>query len=155
MVRYFNLTLVGLFFCLAPPSATQASDDESPQTAGLPAAEAPPLANDHVEPEKKTYQVIRPCLGSGYVPYTYSAIDSCPCGSDGCFHPHKYYFGGKSYRMRWLHRWLRAKCPHSSHSMLEDYPCECIFPKYGRPYWRVLEAATGASGQTELDVEAQ
>lgn len=150
MDHSFRTTLLGLVLCTLAIPAAHAADEKAPQDTEMPTTEVADASR-----QAKTYEVIRPCLGSGYVPYTYPPIDSCPCGSDCCFHPHKYYFGGKSYRVRWFHKWLRAKCPHSSHSMLHDYPCKCIFPKYGRPYWRVPEAATDASGHTEIDVEAQ
>lgn len=71
------------------------------------------------------------CLGDGYIPYGYPAFETCPCGNDGCFHPWRYYAGGKCYRRNWFHTWLRAHLGLGS--MLEDYPCPCIFPIHAAP----------------------
>lgn len=73
-----------------------------------------------------------PCVGRGYVPYSYPAIGSCPCGSDCCYHPWRYYCGGKSYERQWFRTWLRAHLGKGS--MLDQYPCHCRFPAAGRNY---------------------
>lgn len=73
-----------------------------------------------------------PCIGRGYVPYAYPAVDSCQCGSDCCFNAGRYYCGGKPYRRQWFKTWLRAHLGKGS--MLDQYPCECQFPTVGRTY---------------------
>lgn len=83
-----------------------------------------------------------PMLGRGYIPYTYPAIDSCPCATNGCFDPSRYYCGGKQYRKQWFRKWVKAHFGRGS--MLDDYPCHCINPVYGRPY-RLPVSTTNAA----------
>ena len=66
------------------------------------------------------------CPQGSYIPYTYPAFESCPCGADGCYHPAPYYGGSQCYRRSWFHKWLRAHLGLGS--MLEDYPCPCVLP---------------------------
>lgn len=73
-----------------------------------------------------------PCIGRGYVPYSYPAVGSCPCGASCCFHPWRYYCGGKSYKRQWFRTWFGAH--FGKGSMLDQYPCECLFPTVGRAY---------------------
>lgn len=77
----------------------------------------------------------QPPLVAGYIGYTYPALGTCPCRSDHCFHPWRYYCGGKNYRSAWRRKWLRAHFGHGS--MLENYPCECICPTGAAPYFAV------------------
>lgn len=93
-------------------------------------------------PSAARYELIQPCLGRGYVSYSYPAADSCPCGGDGCFHPGRYYCGGKEYRRQWGGRWLRAHLGLGS--MLEGYRCECIYPAAGRSYLRTITKEAGS-----------
>ncbi len=83
---------------------------------------------------QSAYEVIQPCLGRGYVPYSYPAIGSCHCANNICFHPAKYYCGGKEYHKRWFHKWVKVHLGHGS--MLENYPCHCVYPTVGRSYLR-------------------
>ena len=71
-----------------------------------------------------------PCLGAGYIPYSYPAVDNCSCATDGCFPPARYYCGGEAYRDSWFRKWLRAQ--FCGGSMLDGYPCHCMFPSVGR-----------------------
>lgn len=89
----------------------------------------PPPAAVPVYAKPSAFQ---PCFGSGYLAYPYPGFDTCPCGSDCCFHPGRYYHGGKPYRREWFGRWLRSH--HGHGSMLDGYPHQCIFPRGGRPY---------------------
>lgn len=73
-----------------------------------------------------------PCVGRGYVPYSYPAVDSCPCAANGCFHPWRYYCGGRTYKGNWFRTWVGAHLGKGS--MLDQYPCECQFPTVGRTY---------------------
>lgn len=73
-----------------------------------------------------------PCLGRGYVPYSYPALDSCPCGSNACYQPWRYYCGGKTYKRQWFRTWLKAH--FGKGSMLDTYPCEYRFPTVGRTW---------------------
>ena len=82
----------------------------------------------------RRYEWMRPCLGRGYVAYSYPAFGSCPCSSENCFHPGRYYCGGKPYRKQWFRKWLRAHVGRGS--MLDDHACECRFPTAGRAYQR-------------------
>ena len=94
------------------------------------ADEAPPAVLGKEQPERMPFQ---PCFGAGYLPYAYPGFDTCPCGNDGCFHPNKYFCGGKAYRRQWLRKWVRSHLGRGS--MLEGYPCPCIFPTTGRTYF--------------------
>ena len=73
-----------------------------------------------------------PCIGQGYISYAYPAFDSCPCGAKCCYHPGRYYYGGKPYKRQWFKTWLRAHLGKGS--MLDPYPCDCRFPIAGRIY---------------------
>ena len=64
--------------------------------------------------------------GRGYVPYTYPAVGSCPCGEDGCFHPGRYYACDDGYEKSFWRRWARAH--FCGGSMLEGVPCRCVSP---------------------------
>ena len=77
-----------------------------------------------------------PCIGKGYVPYSYPAFGTCPCGENSCYDPARYYCGRKSYRMQWFRKWVRAHLGHGS--MLDDVPCGCRFPGSVRPYYRTI-----------------
>ncbi len=86
---------------------------------------------------QRAYQMIRPCIGLGYLPYSYPAVGSCPCGDDLCFHPHRYYCCGKEYKKAWFHKWVGAHC--GKRSMLDDYCCPCLYPRaVPRPYLRAV-----------------
>lgn len=74
----------------------------------------------------------QPVFGRGYIAYSYPAVDSCPCVAIGCYHPGRYFHGGKTYRRHWRKRWLRAHLGLGS--MLDEIPCDCILPTFGRPY---------------------
>lgn len=63
--------------------------------------------------------------------YQIPGFDACPCGNTGCFHPGRYYCGGKQYRRHWFRKWLRAHLGHGS--MLDDVPCHCIAPAAYHP----------------------
>lgn len=78
-----------------------------------------------------------PCLGAGYVPYAYPGIDTCPCASDGCYPPARYYCGGDPYRRHWLRKWLNAH--FRGGSMLDHYPCQCIYPTDCRTWLPAIE----------------
>ena len=100
---------------------------QEPEPPYEPQKEIPPP----IQRLKKGEQVLwRPCLGAGYVPYAYPAFGSCPCDTDRCFLPAQYYCGGKPYRRQWFGKWVRAHLGNGS--MLEDFPCECIYPTSGR-----------------------
>ena len=49
-----------------------------------------------------------PYIGRGYVPYSYPALATCPCGSNTCYNAGRYYCGGKPYKRQWFKTWLRA-----------------------------------------------
>ena len=91
------------------------------------------------------YEPIQPCLGRGYISYSLPAIDSCPCANDCCFHPGRYFCGGKKYRKQWYRKWFRAHLGRGS--MLDDYPCECVYPAVGRTYLRMLTGGMKPSDQ--------
>ena len=86
-----------------------------------------------------SYEAVRPCIGSGYVPYTYPALGTCRCGNDGCFHPHRYYCcNSDAYKKGWLRKWVGTQL--GKRSMLDDYRCECICPtSLPRPYLRTVK----------------
>lgn len=107
-----------------------ASAEEAFGTRGGTANEAQPSAMPLGQPAEIAFQS---CFGAGYLPYAYPSFETCPCGSDGCFHPDRYYCGGKPYRQQWLLRWVRAHLGHGS--MLDGYPCPCILPATGRAYF--------------------
>lgn len=70
------------------------------------------------------------CVAGGCITrsrgYTLPGFEVCPCGNSGCFHPARYYCGGKPYRKHWFRKWL---CAHFGHgSMLENVPCHCVHP---------------------------
>src|SRR6185436_1443256 len=75
--------------------------------------------------------IYQPCLEADYMPYAYPAFGACPCCNDGCFHPCPYYCGGNAYKTQWFHRWLGSHLGHGS--MLDSYPCPCIYPTAGKP----------------------
>lgn len=99
-----------------------------------PPAEPTEAGRVHLPPPIATADrpiLVRPCLGAGYIPYSYPAVDSCPCARDDCFPPARYYCGGEAYRDHWWSKWLRAH--FAGGSMLDGYPCHCVFPTVGRP----------------------
>lgn len=105
--------------------------------------EAPNVPPPIVRRETGRLHVTRPVLGSGYVPYRYPAFDTCPCDDAGCYHPGWYYCGGKSYRQAWWRRWMGAHVGRGS--MLDGYPCHCVQPTFGRPYWTPADDAATAN----------
>ena len=117
-----------------------------------------PEAAEEVEPvqpsildrsDDRAYEVVSPRLGRGYVGYELPAVDSCPCSNDRCFHPCRYYFGGKPYVRSWCRRWLGAHFGHGS--MLDAYPSQCLSPGLTRPYWRAVSAEELDSGPTPVE----
>ncbi len=94
---------------------------------------------------------LRAVLGRGYVPYSYPGFNSCPCAWDGCFHPHRYYCGADEYRRTWRQRWVRAHLGLGS--MLDGYPCECIYPTVGRTY--SLDAGTNNQAGSRLSPQPE
>ncbi len=104
------------------------ADDSQPYEERISPSEVVPNAT----PSRHRYETVQPRLGRGYVPYSYPAFDSCPCAQDGCFHPGRYYCGGKAYRKQWFRKWVKTHLGRGS--MLDGYPCECISPTAGRPY---------------------
>ena len=100
--------------------------------------------------EVRQYEWTRPCLGRGYVAYSYPAFGSCPCSGENCFHPGRYYCGGKPYRKQWFRKWLPAHLGHGS--MLDDYACQCRFPTAGRAYRRPVPSAPTESAVPPLPV---
>lgn len=74
--------------------------------------------------------VVSICPGRGYLPYDYPTFNSCPCGTDGCFHPRPYYAccgeGDPDYKQAFWRRWLRAH--FCGGSMLEGVPRHCVSP---------------------------
>ena len=91
------------------------------------------------------YEPIQPYLGRGYISYSLPAIDSCRCANDCCFHPRRYYCGGKKYRKQWYRKWFRAHLGRGS--MLDDYACECVYPTAGRTYLQTLTRKVRPLGQ--------
>ena len=106
-----------------PNELRESGDTEIPESR--------PLASSQ---SSSSYELVQPCLGRGYVPYSYPAIDSCHCARSGCFHPARYYFGAKEYRKQWFHKWVKVHLGRGS--MLDTYPCHCVYPTSGRPYLR-------------------
>lgn len=96
-----------------------------------PATEPSPIPPPISTTAGQAMVIAQPCLGAGYVPYSYPGVDTCPCVRDGCFPPARYYCGGETYRNHWWSKWLRAH--FAGGSMLDGYPCHCIFPTVGRP----------------------
>ena len=122
------------------------ADDSKPyEPYETPRSPATAITKDDTSPKpaRQEHRLIRPCLGRGYVPYSYPAIDSCPCARNCCFHPGRYYCGGKAYRKQWFRKWLRAHL--GSGSMLDEYPCQCTFPTAGRPYLKSVSSADTSS----------
>lgn len=120
-------------------------------------SDAEPVNAIAVPAAQKTYQVTRPCIGAGYVPYSYPAVGSCPCGDDACFDPHRYYCCGKQYKRAWFHKWVGSHV--GKRSMLDDYPCACIYPTaVPRPYLRevkpVVDHFPSAPPSTPTDTES-
>lgn len=96
----------------------------------------------------------RPCLGTGYVAYAYPAFGSCPCDTDRCFSPARYYCGGTSYHRQWFGKWIRAH--FGKGSMLDEYPCECIYPTIGRLHLRAsISAAERADEMSPIPAPAK
>ena len=121
--------------------------DVEDQAGTLERAEVPPPI---IRRETRVPHVERPALGAGYVPYRYPAVDTCPCGDAGCYHPGWYYCGGKSYRRAWWRRWAGAHLGHGS--LLDAYPCHCVLPTFGRAVR--FNPAAGVSPDSEPAVPA-
>lgn len=122
-------TAAVLLVCSCAVAAAQ--DDVEPAAERRDVVPPPAAGSEEALPQ----HVFRPCLGNGYVPYTYPAIGTCPCAEDCCFPAAPYYACGacgEAYRKRWFKKWLRAHFGHGS--MLDGYPCHCIAPTAGRPY---------------------
>lgn len=103
---------------------TESADPEPGHSLPLPVAQ-------------RQYEVTRPCIGAGYIPYSYPAVGSCPCIDDFCFSPHRCYCCGMQYKRAWCRKWIGSHLGHRS--MLDDYHCACIFPTaVPRPYLREL-----------------
>ena len=70
------------------------------------------------------------CPGRGFLPYSYPAFGSCPCGEDGCFPPVRYYGAcgdaDSAYKKSFWRRWRQAH--FGGGSMLDGVPCHCIYP---------------------------
>lgn len=102
---------------------------------------APVSESDGSQPvaeHQRAYQLIRPCIGAGYIAYSYPAVGSCPCGDDLCFNPHRYYCCGKEYKKAWFHKWAGSHL--GKRSMLDDYCCPCLYPRVApRPYLRTVK----------------
>lgn len=90
------------------------------------------------------------CPATGYLSYVYPGFDVCPCGSDGCFHPSRYYCTCGQYEKQWFRHWLRVQFGHGS--MLDVYPCHCIFPPTVRP---VIPIPVGAVSPMITPTEPQ
>ena len=128
--RLILLTILVLLSSSArAQEAAEAVGARKPDTAGE-AAPSPKFIVSH--------EAVRPCIQSGYVPYSYPAVGSCRCGDDGCFHPHRYYCcNSDTYKKGWLRKWIGTQL--GKRSMLDDYSCECICPtSVPRPYLRTV-----------------
>jgi len=113
---------------------------EAEEAAATPTAVAEPEGTLPAAENQRAYQAIRPCIGAGYLPYSYPAIGSCPCGDDLCFNPHRYYCCGKEYKKAWFHKWVGSHL--GKRSMLDDYWCPCLYPRVvPRPYLRTVKLA--------------
>lgn len=127
-MRGFPKLLIVVVIGITAAGAT-ARGDETPGTSGEATGNVLPPAPAGSPPRQVLPQ---PCFGAGYLPYAYPGFETCPCGHDGCFHPAPYYCGGKPYGRQWLRKWIRAHL--GCGSMLDGYPCPCIFPTVGRTY---------------------
>ncbi len=86
-----------------------------------------------------SYEAIRPCIGTGYRAYSYPAVGTYSFGDEHCFHPQRYYCGGKPYKKAWLHKWVGTQL--GKRSMLDDYSCDCLHPTMvPRAYLRTIAA---------------
>jgi len=92
------------------------------------------LKTSFEKPSPQNLERVQPCLGRGYVAYSYPSFGSCQCESDCCFHPGRYYCGGKPYRKQWFRTWVRAHLGHGS--MLDNTPCQCIYPTASKSFLR-------------------
>jgi len=128
-----------LMFSVPMASAAGWRRTSRPYTESDSAPAVPSMAK-----KNQRHELVRPCLGRGYVAYSYPAFDSCPCAGNDCFHPGRYYCGGKPYRKQWFRKWLRAHVGRGS--MLDDYACECRFPTVGRVYRRPAPSAPNGPG---------
>ena len=120
MLKCFPLLLASATAGLAAQPPAEPADE--------PAQSPPPISTTADQPTI----VVQPCLGAGYVPYSYPGVDTCPCAYDGCYPPARYYCGGETYRDHWWGKWLRAH--FAGGSMLDGYPCHCVFPTTGRAW---------------------
>lgn len=93
-----------------------------------------------------SYEAIRPCIGVGYQPYTYPAVGTCPCGDSPCFHPQRYYCGGKTYKKSWMKKWIGTQ--FGKRSMLDDYCCDCLVPTaVPRTYLKTIAVDSAVGSQ--------
>ena len=128
-------TVQGLRFLTIVGAAVVSLSSISSAQEPADAAEVQPMVSSILDrSSNRTYEVVTPSLGRGYVGYELPAVDSCPCCNDRCFNPCRYYFGGKPYIRSWRRRWLSAHLGHGS--MLDAYPCQCLSPGLTHPFWR-------------------
>ena len=120
-------------------AATGADNDIWQLTASGKEPEARPKSVPAVSQPPRSPSTLVPCIGRGYRSYSYPAFGSCACGADCCFHPGRYYCGGKPYKRQWFKTWLRAH--FGKGSMLDRDPCECRFPTTARTYVSSAPAA--------------
>ncbi len=139
-MRRFRILLLPTAMALLIGGATVARAQNGETEPADPASVAGPEGLPPVAENQWTYQAIRPCIGAGYLAYSYPAVGSCPCGDDLCFDPHRYYCCGKQYKKAWLHKWLGSHL--GKRSMLDDYCCPCLYPRaVPRPYLRRVKLA--------------
>ena len=125
--------LLGVFCVLA--ASTVAGADGKPTASDSQEVQRPSATPVVALPRRAA---VLPCIGDGYVPYSYPAFGTCPCGDNSCYDPARYYCGGKPYQKQWFRKWVRAHLGVGS--MLDDVPCECRFPVSVRPYYRTVRS---------------
>ena len=136
-MRHFRIVLiptaVALLACGSANGQDQSADVETVADVDAESVNSVPVYGD-----QRAHEAIRPCIGAGYIPYSYPAIGSCPCGDDLCFNPHRYYCCGKQYKKAWFRKWSGSHL--GKRSMLDDYWCPCIYPTtVPRPYLRTVK----------------
>jgi hypothetical protein len=118
-------------FSADPPTPAQLLSNGERKRDALPrGGQTPRQDEDHRSPT--VVECVQPLLGAGYLPYSFPGFDTCPCGADGCFHPARYHCDCGAYKKHWLRTWLRTHFCNGS--MLEQYPCHCVHPQFGRGY---------------------